>query len=111
MFETFLLAGTESHVRFDWDKVNVSFGPDTSEVHCWSCTASDMGSGAFMTKVQLPDGRSTWEDFSDRYDYPNPDATRSLICLDCALKYDPNAKFHETVEQRAQAKAATYGMN
>jgi hypothetical protein len=110
MFETFQLAGTELHVRFDWDKVHVSFGADTSEIHCWACTTADMQGGAWMTKVEMQDGRSTWEDFS-RYDFLNPDATRSLICVDCAIKHDPKAKLHPTVEQRAAAKASEHGMD
>lgn len=109
--ENFRLAGTDAHVRVDWDTTHVSFGADTSEIHCWSCTTPDMRGGAFITRKPLADGRSTWVDFEDRYDYPSPEATKSLICIDCAIKHDPDAKHLATVEQKAAEKAFGAGVN
>lgn len=102
--EKFRLAGTDQHVRVDWDTTHLSFGPDTSEIHCWSCTTADMRGGAWITRKPLADGRSTWDDFEDRYNYPSPEATKSLICIDCAIKHDINAKQLLTVEQRAATR-------
>lgn len=111
MSEKFPLSGTDSHVRVDWDTTHVSFGADTSEIHCWSCTTPDMRGGAWITRKPLADGRSSWDDFADRYDYPAPDATKSLICLDCSIKHDPKAKHLETIEQRAAIRAYSAGTN
>jgi hypothetical protein len=104
MSEVFKLAGSEHAVRVDWDATLVSFGADTSEIHCWTCVTPDMSGGAFYVLKRLVDGRSKWWDWS-RYDFASPYATKTLVCATCAKVHgSKTTKQLKTVAPRGMRK-------
>lgn len=89
------LGNTDLRIRVDLDTMYISFGADTSQIHCWSCgRADEMAYGAYRTKVELPDARLSWID-GDAYVVPVPSwwvetRTEYIVCLTCVRKHDPS---------------------
>lgn len=111
--------GTTAHcIVVDLDAQYVSYGPDSDEVHCWTCgSADEMAAGAFLVPGKHTDARLSWEDGA-RYEQPPVPAymtetrTKTVVCCTCALRLGfPNAKHLETTAQRAERLAAKHGLN
>jgi hypothetical protein len=97
MRERFALGDTELTVLADLDTTFLSFGADTSELHCWGCGRADVfAAGAFRTQVALPDARLMWDD-ADRYEihipsYMTETRTDYLVCKGCRDKVEPGSR-------------------
>lgn len=110
------LGNTLHRVIVDLDAWQVSYGPDSDSVHCWTCADADaMNSGAFLIPGPQADGRTAWED-GERYMLPADIAdsrTKTVVCCDCAIRlgYGDTAKAIETTAQRAERLTARHGLN
>jgi len=98
MKERFALGNTGLTVQGDLDTMFLSFGADTSTIHCWGCGRIDVfADGAFRTQVTVADARLTWTD-ADRYvDPPMPSwmtetRTHYVVCKACRDAAEPGSR-------------------
>lgn len=113
--------GTTAHrVIVDLDAWQVSYGPDSDSVHCWTCADADaMSGGAWLIPGPQADGRLAWGDEGVRYMLPAgmvENRTKTVVCCGCAIRlgFGDTAKAIETTAQREQrlaAKRAGIGTN
>jgi hypothetical protein len=107
------LGNTGQQITVDLDSVQVSYGADTDDIHCWTCVTADLGDGVYIVKANLRDGRLDEPERWYHTEVPGQERfTKTLICCDCAIKHGyGNAKRVETVAQRTERLTATHGLN